>query len=108
MATLRRSTLQAETYILSDGVEESLRLRDALADAHGVALRTDWECHAAHFMPGVWMADCNSVSDHLRNSAFTKCSDMRLGIDLAALRQMVWLTPDGELRDEIGSDRPAW
>ena len=29
----------------------------------------------------------------------TKCSDKRLNIDLAALRQVVWLTPDGELRD---------
>ena len=38
-----RSTLQAETYALSDGVEESMRLRAALADAHGVFLRTDWE-----------------------------------------------------------------
>ena len=38
-----RSTLQAETYALSDGVEESMRLRAALADGHGVFLRTDWE-----------------------------------------------------------------
>ena len=42
-----RSTLQAETYALSDGVEESMRLRAALADAHGVFLRTDWEFQAA-------------------------------------------------------------
>ena len=37
---------------------------------------------------------------------FTKCSDKRLSIDLAALRQMIRLTPDGELREEIGSDQP--
>ena len=41
-------TLQVETYALSDGGEESMRLRAALADAH-VSLRTDWECHAARF-----------------------------------------------------------
>ena len=64
-----RSTLQAETYALSDGVEESMRLRAALADAHGVFLRPDWEYHAARF-------------------------------------QMAWVTPDGELREEIGSDQP--
>ena len=52
------------------------------------------------------LVDCNSLSDHLRNPTFTKCSDKRLSIDLAALRQMVWLTPDGELRDEIGLDQP--
>ena len=93
-----RSTLQAEMYALSDGVEESMRLRAALADAHGVFLRTDWEYHTARFMRNVWMIDCNSLNDHLRNPTFTKCSDKRLSIDLAALRQMVWLTPDGELR----------
>ena len=98
--------MQAETYALSDGVEESMRLRAALADAHGVFLRTDWEYHTARFMRNVWMIDCNSLNDHLRNPTFTKCSDKRLSIDLAALRQMVWLTPDGELREKIGSDQP--
>ena len=95
-----RSTLQAETHALSDGVEKSMRLRAALADAHGVFLRTDWEYHTARFMRNVWMIDCNSLNDHLRNPTFTKCSDKRLSIDLAALRQMVWLTPDGELREK--------
>ena len=81
-------------------------LRAALADAHGVFLRTDWEYHTARFMRNVWMIDCNSLNDHLRNPTFTKCSDKRLSIDLAALRQMVWLTPDGALREKIGSDQP--
>ena len=87
-----RSTLQAETYALSDGVEDSMRLRAALADAHGVFLRTDWEYHTARFMRNVWMIDCNSLNDHLRNPTFTKCSDKRLSIDLTAWRQMFWLT----------------
>ena len=98
--------MQAETYALSDGVGESMRLRAALADAHGVSLRKGWECQAARFMRNVWVVDCNSLSDHVRNPTFAKCSDKRLSIDLAALRQMVWLTSDGELRDEIGSDQP--
>ena len=83
-----------------------MRLRAALANAHGVSLRTDWEWHAARFMRNVWMVDCNSLNDHLRNPTSTKCSDQRLSIDLAALRQMVWLNPDGALREEIGSDQP--
>ena len=59
------------------------------------------------FMRNVWSVNCNSLSDHFCNPTFTKCSDKRLGIDLASLRLMVWLTtPDGELRDEIGSDQP--
>ena len=69
-------------------------------------LRTDCEYHTARFMHNVWMIDCNSLSDHLRNPTFTKCSDKRLSIDSAALRQMVWLTPDGELREKIRSDQP--
>ena len=81
-----------------------MRLRAALAGAHGVFLRTDWEYHAARFMCNVWMIDCNSLNDHLRNPTFTKCSDKRLSIYVAALRQMV--TPDGELRQKIGSDQP--
>ena len=70
-----RSILQAETYALSDGVEESMRLRAALADAHGVFLRAVWEYHNARFMRNVWMIDCNSLNDHLRNPTFTKFSD---------------------------------
>ena len=38
-----------------DGVEESMRLRAAWADAHGVFLRTDWAYHTARFMRNVWM-----------------------------------------------------
>ena len=60
-----RSTLQGETYALSDGLEESMRLRAAVADAHGVFLRTDGEYHTARFMRNVWMVDCNSLNDHL-------------------------------------------
>ena len=75
-----RSTLQAETYALSDGVEESMRLRAALADAHGGFLRTDWEYPTARFMRNVWMIDCNSLNDHLRDPTL--------------------------LREKIGSDQP--
>ena len=103
-----RSTLQAETYALSDGVEESMRLRAALADAQGVFLRADWGYHAARFMRNVRMIDCSSLNDHLRNPTFTKCSDKRLSIDLAALRQMVRLTPDGELREKSDQISPTW
>ena len=103
-----RSTGQAETYALSDGVEESTRLRATLADAHGVFQRTDWEYHTARFMRNVWMIDCNSRNDHLRNPTFTKCSDKRPSIDLAALRQMVWLTLDGALREKSDQISPTW
>ena len=63
-----RTTLQTKTYALSDGVEESMQLRAALADAHGVFLLADWEYHSARYMHNVWMIDCNSLNDHLRSN----------------------------------------
>jgi hypothetical protein len=42
---------------------------------------------------------------------FSKCSDKRLSIDLAALRQMLWMTPGQSHRDELtpdGSDVVRW
>ena len=74
----------------------------------GVFLRTDWEHHTARCMRDVWMIDCNSLNDHLCNPTFTKCSDKRFSIDLAELRQMVWLTPDGELREKSDQISPTW
>ena len=93
-------------HFASGNVCSLRRSRRALADAHGVFLRTDWEYHTARFMRNVWMNDFTSLNDLLRNPTFTKCSDKRLSIDLAALRQMVWLTPGGELLEKIGSDQP--
>ena len=72
-------TLQAETYALSDGVGESMRLRAALAGAHGVFVRTDWEYHAARFMCNVWMIDCNSLNDHLRDEMQRQETQYRFG-----------------------------
>ena len=76
-----RSTLQAETYALSDGAEESTRLRAALADAHGVFLRTDWEYHTARFMRNVWMIDCTSLIQRLRNAATRDSASIWLRCD---------------------------
>ena len=61
-----RSTLQAETYALSDGVEESMRLR-------ALFLRTDCEYHTARFMRNVWMIESFlsttiSVIQRIRNA----------------------------------------
>ncbi len=38
--------------------------------------------------------------------SFTRCSDKRLSIDLAALRHVIWLDGLGALRDEIGDGQP--
>ena len=72
-----RSTGQAETDALSEGVEESTRLRATLADAHVCSSVQIGNITPARFMRNVWMIDCNSRNDHLRNPTFTKCSDKR-------------------------------
>ncbi len=62
-------------------------------------------------MWNVWMVDCHSSPDHLTNPTFSKPSDKRLSIDLAALRQMLWMTPDQTLRSYLtpeGSDVVRW
>jgi hypothetical protein len=64
-----------------------------------------WEQTAAYLLRNVWMVDCQSFSDHLTSHTFSKCADKRLSIDLAALRQALWMTPDQALRDEL---TPEW
>ena len=85
-----RSTLQAETDALTSGVEESTRTRAAMAG-------------------GTWLFCAHSLGTErceIHAYTFTKCSDKRLSIGLAALRQVLWLTPESELRDEIGPSQP--
>ncbi len=107
-----RATLQSETHALSAGVEEAVQIRAAIADARErLTLTSRWEQTAAELMLNVWMVDCQSLSDHLTNPTFSKCSDKRLSIDLAALRQTLWMTPDQTLRGELtpdGSDVVIW
>ena len=85
-------------------VEEAIRIRTAIADAHERLTLNRWEQTAAMFMRNVWMVDCQSLSDSLTTPTFSKCSDKRLSIDIAALRQMLRTTPDQALRDELTPD----
>ncbi len=54
-----RATVEAETYSLSNGVEEGDRLRAAIADLHGKLYYKSWEASAviAH-MKELWFPDC--------------------------------------------------
>ena len=60
-------TLQAATYALIFGSEESTRIRAATADAQGCLLRDDWGRQAAKFVWNVWVVDCSSLDDRLKN-----------------------------------------
>jgi hypothetical protein len=96
-----RATMQAETYALTAGVEEAIRIRAALADAHGKLNITKWEQSGAEFMQNVWLVDANSLAEHLQNDTFKRCSDKRLSVEIAALRQM--LAPDASLRERLSA-----
>ncbi len=60
-----------------------------------------WESSSEAFVPNVWFTDCKSLEEHLKNSTFTRCADKRLSIEMAALRQLIWLRGDGTLRDSL-------
>ena len=91
-----RSTVQAETYNLSDTVEEADRIRAGIADLHGMLDHKQWEASAAAFMPNIWFTDCRSARDSLSKSVLTKMADKRLMTEIASLRQNLWREP-GEL-----------
>lgn len=46
----------------------------------------------------VWLVHFQSLADHVQDPGFSKCSDSRLGIELTALRELLWQMPDGALR----------
>ena len=85
-----RSTIQAEAYQLSPGVEEGDRIRVAIADLFNKVGQKTWEADAAAYMQQVWFTDCKSVYDSLRRSVAAKTTDKRLGIEIASLRQYLW------------------
>ena len=96
-----RATLQAETYALTAGVEEAIRIRAAVADAHQKLCLTRWEQSGAELMQNLWLVDCESLADHLHNDTFKRCSDKRLSVEIASLRQLLWLAPDGSLKERL-------
>ena len=74
------------------GVEPGVRIRAAMADARGTLgddrkPRPDWEEKAAITMRPLWMADCQSLEEHLAAPTMGKTEDKRLRVALSSLRQ---------------------
>jgi hypothetical protein len=101
-----RATLQAEAYSLQGGIEEGLRIRAAITDMFDKLVLKDWEKSAAQHMKDTWLTDCCSLRDHLLNPTFARCSDKRLSIDMAAMRQLIWLGNNDEPRDSLDDTCP--
>jgi len=85
-----RSTMQAETYAMSNTVEEADRFRAGLCDALFNIDPIHWEAQSAAAIQNVWLTDCRSLNDALLAPNMSKLADKRLGIELAALRQSIW------------------
>ena len=87
---------------LSNGLEDSFWV---LADASGPSCVRNHQFLCASTATLTGRGAC-ARGVRRAVQCFTKSSDKRLSIDFAALRQMVWLTLDGGLREKIGSDQP--
>jgi hypothetical protein len=85
-----RSTMQAETYSMSDKIEESDRFRAGLCDALFDIDPLKWELQCSNKIQNVWLTDCKSLYDALMAPVMSKLADKRLGIELSALRQSIW------------------
>jgi hypothetical protein len=89
-----RSTMQAETYSMSNMIEEGDKFRAGLVDAINGITPTAWEREASEKMRMRWLTDCRSLHDALKKPVMGKIADKRLGIELAALRQSIWRNKD--------------
>ena len=70
----------------------------------------NWEDSASSQMGHVWLTDCDSLYEHLVSPKFNTIDNKRLGIDLMALRQLVW-ERNGERTEFVESssgDYPRW
>ena len=105
-----RSTLQAETYALQNGLETGDKLRGVLAEIKGqIRSMKTWELDARSCVPHLSMTDCRSLSDHLASEILAKVSDKRLGIELQSIHESFW--SEGEKTWTLypkGGDRLQW
>ena len=49
-----------------------------------------WARGAANNMGHIWVTDCDSMYQHLVSPRLNNVDNERLGVDLTALRQLIW------------------
>ena len=105
-----RSTLQAETFAMIRGTEAGARIRAGIVDMRGKLDLKHWEESSAEHMGHCWMTDCDSLFEHLTSSKMNSVENKRLGIDLMALRQLVWERGGERTQyiDHDSGDYPRW
>jgi hypothetical protein len=92
-----RSTLQAETFAMTDGVEDAIRWRAAIAAMTQDLRIREWEADFAKAMRVLLISHCQSLVSHLHNPNFVLPTNKRVSVDLAAMRQLIWREPDAEI-----------
>ena len=87
-----RATLQAEAYALQASVEAGDKIRALLCELVGrLTTIRGWHQQTQQTMLHLCYTDCRSLSDHLLSENARKIQDKRLGIELSALRQGLWV-----------------
>ena len=87
------SAIQAETYNIRYAVESGDIIRAGIADMHCKLDHRNLEATAAAFMNAVRFTDCESAMAVFMRPVQGKMSDKRLGIEVASLRQSLWIIP---------------
>ena len=107
-----RSTFNAETQAMVDGVAFGSRLRTIIADLRGLIEEGGkWLEQSRFGMPHLWLTDCESLHSYLANPVAASAEDKRLEIDLEDLRQSLWEDADGNPKDDMTieqSDKVRW
>jgi hypothetical protein len=90
-----RATLQAESYALQGSIESGDKIRALLCELIGrLTSVKEWYQQSQQAMLHLYFTDCRSVSDHLLCEVARKVQDKRLGIELSALCQALWINAE--------------
>ena len=52
-------------------------------------------------MRHLWLSDCESLVSHLKNPKNERMENVRLSIDIQAMKQYLWETPEGQPLEEL-------
>ena len=89
------STMQAESHAMIAATDLGDRLRAMIASMRGQLDMLDWEKSAKKAVKHLWLSDCESLVSHLQNPKDEKLTNTRLSIDIAGLKQILWIKDDG-------------
>ena len=100
---------QAETYSLQNGLESGDKLRAVLAELKGcIRSKKLWEADSRESVAHLAMTDCRSLADHLNQEILARTIDKRLGIELSAIHEGLWIDGRRTWEAMTGGDKLDW